>query len=112
MLPGFRLRLRFFNHYFALDNNELGTEFLLLSDPPQPFDFLIDGKLLRSTLERHLLASQQSAEAVVSIEYIPALGPPKEKLVAKQDDWVSSVCVVPGRKGSQVITGSYDYLAR
>ena len=26
-----------------------------LTDPPQPFDFLIDGELLRTSLQRHLL---------------------------------------------------------
>lgn len=28
---------------------------MLLADPPRPFDFLIDGELLRKSLEKHLL---------------------------------------------------------
>lgn len=32
-----------------------------VADPPRPFDFLVNGELVRKTLEKHLLDHQLSA---------------------------------------------------
>lgn len=39
------------------------------ADPPRPFDFLIDGELVRKSLEQHLLAHNLSAVGVLSVSY-------------------------------------------
>ena len=51
---------------------------LLGADAPTPFDFLIDGVLLRTSLAKLALRLGKSAEATLEVEYVPALGPPKE----------------------------------
>ena len=43
---------------------------------PLPFDFLIDGKLLRDTLQDHVAAVGASTEAALLIEYTPVTLPP------------------------------------
>ncbi|GJP33275.1 hypothetical protein CLOM_g17823 [Closterium sp. NIES-68] len=65
---------------------------LLGRDAPQPFDFIVDGRLLRSSLRKCLLTSALSTERVIPIEYTLA-------------DWVSAVsAALP----SAIVSGSYD----
>ena len=40
----------------------LGTHTNTTADPPRPFDFVIDGELLRKSLEQHLLEHDSHAE--------------------------------------------------
>lgn len=82
---------------------------LLATEEPRPFDFLVDGELLRTSLEKLLLLKKLSAESTLSIEYIPAVVPPKLRDARPHDDWVSAVsCTQSG----DVISGSYDGLGR
>ena len=37
------------------------TSIMLPSDPPRPFDFIIDEQLLRKNLQQHLLENKLSA---------------------------------------------------
>lgn len=74
-----------------------------------PFDFLIDGELIRLPLEQFLLAKGISAEKILEIEYIKAVVPQKQGDPSLHDDWVSSV---DGSNLSFVVTGCYDHLAR
>lgn len=75
---------------------------------PEPFDFLIDGELVRMSLEDFLLAKGISAEKTLEIEYIKAVAPRKEEDPSLHDDWVSAV------DGSNpfIVTGCYDGLGR
>ncbi|KAL8470980.1 hypothetical protein ACS0TY_033525 [Phlomoides rotata] len=57
----------------------------------EPFDFLIDGELVRMSLEEFLLAKGIFAEKVLEIEYIKAIVPRKEEDPSLHDDWVSAV---------------------
>lgn len=57
------------------------------ADPARPFDFIINGELVRKSLEKHLLAHEISAEAVVEVEYVPAVAPPEPKNAIPHDDW-------------------------
>ncbi|XP_057768622.1 ribosome biogenesis protein WDR12 homolog isoform X1 [Salvia miltiorrhiza] len=57
----------------------------------EPFDFLIDGELVRMSLEEFLLAKGISAEKVLEIEYIKAIAPRKQEEPSLHDDWVSAV---------------------
>lgn len=75
----------------------------------EPFDFLIDGELVRMSLERFLLAKAISAEKILEIEYIKAVVPRKEEEPSLHDDWVSAV---DGSNPGFILTGCYDGLAR
>ncbi|KAI8471256.1 MAG: ribosome biogenesis protein WDR12 [Monoraphidium minutum] len=79
---------------------------LLALDPARPFDFLIDGELLRKTLAQHLLDHGISPESLLRVEYVPAVVPPEAKQALPHDDWVSAVsgCSTSDRLAS----GSYD----
>eukprot|EP00850_Spirogloea_muscicola_P000678 SM000002S05758 [mRNA] locus=s2:2022853:2028350:+ [translate_table: standard] len=82
---------------------------LLGLDPPRPFDFLVEGELLRTSLEKLLVARKLSAEATVTIEYVPAVVPPEQQNTLVHPDWVSAVS---GRLLSYIVSGSYDCLGR
>ncbi|KAJ4908346.1 Transducin/WD40 repeat-like superfamily protein [Raphanus sativus] len=82
---------------------------LLTLDKPEAFDFLIDGELIRMSLEQFLLAKGISAERTLEIEYIRAVAPRMEEKPSLHDDWVSAV---DGSSPRFVLTGCYDGLGR
>eukprot|EP00053_Salpingoeca_punica_P009509 m.85073 g.85073 ORF g.85073 m.85073 type:complete len:451 (-) comp15041_c1_seq1:1249-2601(-) len=82
---------------------------LLQLDPPVPFDFLIDGHFLRSSLSKYMQDHGISAEEVVKLEFIVAAAPPEPPTEYKHDDWVASV---HGHKQGLFLSGSYDGLVR
>ncbi|EOA20689.1 hypothetical protein CARUB_v10001003mg [Capsella rubella] len=88
------------NSIIESDNPEWKTE---------PFDFLIDGELIRMSLEEFLLAKGISAERTLEIEYIRAVAPRKEEEPSLHDDWVSAV---NGSSPRFILTGCYDNLGR
>ncbi|CAL9230395.1 unnamed protein product [Arabidopsis halleri] len=88
------------NSIIESDNPEWKTE---------PFDFLIDGELIRMSLEEFLLAKGISAERTLEIEYIRAVTPRKEEEPSLHDDWVSAV---NGSSPRFILTGCYDSLGR
>ncbi|KAM7519528.1 hypothetical protein LguiB_018490 [Lonicera macranthoides] len=75
----------------------------------EPFDFLIEGELVRMSLENFLLAKGISAERVLEIEYIRAVVPRKEEEPSLHDDWVSAV---DASNPGLILTGCYDGLGR
>ncbi|CAO0801899.1 unnamed protein product [Mucor circinelloides] len=81
---------------------------LLDNDKPIPFDFLIDGQLLRTSIVEYLNAAQLSTENLVTIEYVESMLPPVPLTAYQHDDWISSV------KGFNGLfaTGSYDNMVR
>nr|AQX44197.1 hypothetical protein [Apostasia odorata] len=74
-----------------------------------PFDFLIDGELIRMPMEQFLHIKGISVEKVLEIEYIRAVAPQKQGDSSLHDDWVSAV---DGTDKRFVLTGCYDNLAR
>ena len=82
---------------------------LLGATTPTPFDFLIDGTLLRTSLAKLALRLGKSAEATLVVEYVPALGPPTAAETTKCEAWVSSI---DGSWAKAVVTGSFDGKAR
>lgn len=82
---------------------------LLGNDKPQPFDFLVEGELVRTSLEKLLLIKGISAEKILNIEYILAVVPPKQEEPSLHDDWVS---VVDGSYPNFIFTGSFDSIGR
>ncbi|KAL4978014.1 hypothetical protein BDW66DRAFT_158397 [Aspergillus desertorum] len=102
----------------TLVNNLLGK------DKPIPFEFLVNGSFLRTSIDEYLTANGISAETTLEIEYIRALVPPLHIASFEHDDWVSSVDVLsassPASTDSSAIAGgqerilsaSYDGLLR
>lgn len=79
-----------------------------------PFDFLIDGQLLRSSLEDYLVKNGLSSEVSLDIEYTRAVLPPSFLSSFSNEDWISSIDVTSGVETPQrsIITGSYDGIVR
>jgi ribosome biogenesis protein YTM1 len=86
------------------------------ADPARPFDFLIDGQLLRLSLHKHLTDRSITAEATLEIEYLPVILPPEPKEEHTHDDWVSAVAPLPStssrKKQNDIVTGAYDGIVR
>ncbi|KAJ3212419.1 WD repeat-containing protein 12 [Entophlyctis luteolus] len=56
-----------------------------------PFDFIIAGKFLRSTLREYLAKNSISSEATVDVEYVLSSVPPKPTAAMQHDDWIASI---------------------
>ncbi|KAI9205525.1 WD40-repeat-containing domain protein [Polychytrium aggregatum] len=83
---------------------------LLALDRPVPFDFLIDGQFLRTSIQTYLDDNGRSSEQVVDIEYVESALPPQQSAALKHDDWIS---IVRGhRQHPLILSGSYDNTAR
>ncbi|MCJ1276773.1 ribosome biogenesis protein ytm1 [Puttea exsequens] len=100
---------------------------LLQSDKPIPFEFLVNGTFLRTSLDEYLTANGISAETTLSLEYVRAIIPPHYLASFEHDDWVSSVDVLSetspsGKWGTnggslksgqeRILSASYDGLLR
>ena len=105
----------------TLVNALLGTE------KPIPFEFLIKGKYLRTSIDEYLTANGISAETILTIEYLRAIIPPVHLASFEHDDWISCVDIlsstsIAGQWGSsgtakplgqeRILSGSYDGLLR
>ncbi|CAR22807.1 Ytm1p [Lachancea thermotolerans CBS 6340] len=73
-----------------------------------PFDFLIDGELLRSSLAEYLTKKGLSSETCLNVEYTRAVLPPSYLKSFDNDDWVSALDV----GDSRIVSGSYDGIVR
>eukprot|EP00891_Asterochloris_glomerata_P002010 jgi/Astpho2/2010/e_gw1.00038.127.1_t len=82
---------------------------LLNLDHARPFDFLLNGELVRQPLEEMLLGQGLSTERVLELEYFRAVAPPTPDTSLPHDDWVSAV---EGNSGAGTLTGSYDGILR
>ncbi|KAJ5112327.1 hypothetical protein N7532_000372 [Penicillium argentinense] len=99
---------------------------LLSSEKPVPFEFLINGTFLRTSIDEYLTANGISAETTLEIEYVRALIPPLHIASFQHDDWVSATDVLSATapaatwasgatfsKGQErILSGSYDGLLR
>jgi len=83
---------------------------LLGLDQHKPFDFLIDGKFLRTSLEEYFTQSGLSYEITVTLEYVESLSEPEDQGQFKHDDWVSSICA--RQSNGYFLTGCYDSVLR
>src|SRR5690554_5271199 len=84
---------------------------LLDTSKPIPFDFLVDGAFLRTTLDSYIAENGLSSESVITLEYVRAAEPPKYLSSFEHDDWVSSVSTLPSAS-PLILSGSYDGIAR
>ncbi|KAJ9102454.1 hypothetical protein QFC21_002854 [Naganishia friedmannii] len=75
------------------------------SAAPTPFDFIIDGELLRTTLDNWVKSRKNGDfESVINVEYIQSLLPPKQLESFPQDDWVSAVSI---QRPGYILMSSY-----
>lgn len=56
-----------------------------------PFDFIVDGELLRTSLAQWLSANGKTEEETIEIEYVRSTLPPRYTAAFEQDDWISNV---------------------
>ncbi|UZJ54750.1 hypothetical protein CBS101457_004070 [Exobasidium rhododendri] len=70
-----------------------------------PFDFIINGELLRTSLSHYLASKGLTEESTVEIEYVRSTLPPTFTAAFEHDDWVSGV---DASRESYFLTSSYD----
>ncbi|CCU76527.1 microtubule associated protein (Ytm1) [Blumeria hordei DH14] len=103
----------------------LNSESMLSTSVPIPFDFLINGSFLRTSLEEYLRSNGLSSETRLNLQYVRSLIPPSYKASFEHDDWVSCVDAISthslaGSWGGNnvpigrelILSGSYDGLLR
>jgi centromere/kinetochore protein ZW10 len=80
-----------------------------------PFDILVNGQFLRTTVDEFLSKNGINAETTLDVEYTRALVPPLNVTSFEHDDWVSAVDVLSGSVQSgqeRIVSASYDGLIR
>ncbi|CAO1635617.1 unnamed protein product [Sympodiomycopsis kandeliae] len=70
-----------------------------------PFDFIVDGQLLRESLSSWLDKNGKTIEEGIEVEYIKSTLPPQWSGAFEHDDWVASIDA--SRPGA-FLTASYD----
>ncbi|KAK6497856.1 ribosome biogenesis protein ytm1 [Arthrobotrys musiformis] len=86
---------------------------LLETPNPIPFDFLVDGKYLRTSIDEYLTQAGLSSEKPLDVEYVRSQLPPTYVGSFEQDDWIASVNISPSSFSSPVLlTGSYNGTAQ
>jgi centromere/kinetochore protein ZW10 len=104
----------------ALTRHKLSTlvnELLHRGDDDRiPFDILINGEFLRTTVDEFLTKNGINAETTLDVEYTRALVPPLNVTSFEHDDWISAVDVLSGtgvQSGQErIVSASYDGLLR
>ena len=90
-----------------------------------PFDFLVDGGFLRTSLEDYLKTNGLSVETNINLQYVRSLIPPTYEASFEHDDWVTAVDVLSAsspagrwsgdnfqRGQDRILSASYDGLLR
>ena len=77
---------------------------LLSNNPIIPYDFLIDGVFLRTSIADYIAQKQISKEVVLDIEYVQSIVPPSHNKSFPHRDWISDVAIHEGF----VLTSGYD----
>ncbi|KAH6840901.1 ribosome biogenesis protein YTM1 [Chaetomium sp. MPI-CAGE-AT-0009] len=90
-----------------------------------PFDFLVNGSFLRTSLEDYLTSNGLSLESNLTLQYVRSLIPPVYEASFEHDDWVSAVDVLSGsspsgrwsgdnfqRGQNRILSASFDGLLR
>lgn len=87
---------------------------LLALESTVPFDFLIDGEMVRGLLNDYLTKHGLSSEAFLKVEYARAVLPPSFLASFSNEDWVLSVDAVAraGDVQPQIVLGAYDGVVR
>lgn len=73
---------------------------------PQPFDFSVQGTLLRTQLRTFIASNKVSLEEVLTIEYMPALSLSEETQTVEAPAWIG--CLSTDVVVNTVVAGCYD----
>lgn len=90
---------------------------------PVPFNFLINGELLRTSISDYLTRNGLSSEAFLTIEYTRAILPPSFQASFQNDDWISSLDSINRNLSAvtssqltitnpKILSGSYDGIVK
>ncbi|PWN95217.1 WD40 repeat-like protein [Tilletiopsis washingtonensis] len=74
-----------------------------------PFDFIIDGELLRGSIDAWLAAHGRTEEETLDIEYVRSTLPPRFASSRECDDWLSDI---DARSDGLFLTAAYDSTLR
>ncbi|GAM85202.1 hypothetical protein ANO11243_032060 [Dothideomycetidae sp. 11243] len=94
---------------------------LLSTEKPVPFEFVINGIFLRSSLDDFLTEQGISSETTLQVEYVRAQIPPQHVTSFQHDDWVSAVDLLSSTTptgasidaaSQRILSASYDGLLR
>ncbi|OWB61272.1 hypothetical protein B5S32_g2557 [[Candida] boidinii] len=91
---------------------------LIDTETPVPFDFLIDGTLLKTSIDEYLTKNGLSTETILTLEYTRAILPPSYLASFNNEDWISSIDTLPTMTSDgflsnpKIISGSYDGIVR
>ncbi|WVN90766.1 ribosome biogenesis protein YTM1 [Cryptococcus depauperatus CBS 7841] len=76
---------------------------------PVPFDFLVDGEVLKGSLEAWVRKNRGgNEESQIDIEYVRSVMPPEEAGRVEVEDWVSELSL--GRKGYILLSSYLSHL--
>eukprot|EP00397_Hematodinium_sp_SG-2012_P037348 GEMP01040465.1.p1 GENE.GEMP01040465.1~~GEMP01040465.1.p1 ORF type:complete len:405 (+),score=99.34 GEMP01040465.1:55-1269(+) len=78
---------------------------LLGRETPLPFDFLVENKFIRSSLQEWLAAEKKTAEQTIEVEYVLAAPPVETSPKDAGEDWISRVLALGGETA---VSTSYD----
>ncbi|ODQ82620.1 hypothetical protein BABINDRAFT_31372 [Babjeviella inositovora NRRL Y-12698] len=99
--------------------SEIVNHLLGNDEKPVPFDFLIDGTLLRTPIEEYLVKNGLSSEAFLTLEYTRSVLPPSFLASYNNEDWVSSVDTITSDYFNKnlaiqpkILSGAYDGIVR
>lgn len=85
------------NHLLGKDGDSSETK-------PVPFDFLVDGQMLRTSIDEYLVKNGMSHEHLLTLEYTRSVLPPSFLASFDNDDWISSIDSI--NKTSRLVTSS------
>lgn len=79
---------------------------------PVPFDFLVNGEFLRTSIAQYLEARKLSSEKVLRLEYVIALSEPEQSQVDQIPDWIAGIVPLQRFPASRFAAVSYDGTVR
>ncbi|KAI0434705.1 WD40-repeat-containing domain protein [Xylaria sp. FL1042] len=83
----------------------LNSSSMLDTSSPIPFDFLINGEFLRTSLQEYLETNGLNAEETLTIQYVRSLIPPVFQASFEHNDWISDVDVLSATSRAGVWSG-------
>ncbi|KAI1438771.1 WD40-repeat-containing domain protein [Xylaria sp. CBS 124048] len=83
----------------------LNSSSMLDTPAPIPFDFLINGQFLRTSLQQYLETNGLNAEETLTIQYVRSIIPPVYQASFEHDDWISDVDVLSATSRAGVWSG-------
>jgi len=85
---------------------------LLSLDKPVPFDFVVNGEYLRTSVFAYLESHRLSSEKVITLEYVLALSEPEQDQVDEVPDWIAAVTPVQAFPSQCYVAVACDGTAR